>query len=188
MIRTYSLKKDGNTKVSNNFKVKEFKCNDGADKILIDTELVKRLQLLRDKLGAIIITSGYRTSSYNAKVGGVGDSQHLLGKAVDIVCSKPVQVVREEARKLGLFVVEYDNFTHIDTRNIIGLELKTIRKGSKGELVSYLQQCLTNKGYRTFVDGIFGKNTLSNVKAFQRNNGLLADGIVGSKTWAKLEA
>lgn len=35
-------------------------------------------------------------------------------------------------------------------------------------------------------DGIFGAKTLTRVKAFQRNNGLMADGIVGPLTWGKL--
>jgi hypothetical protein len=37
MLIQYSLAKDGNKKLSANFSVKEFKCNDGSDTILIDT-------------------------------------------------------------------------------------------------------------------------------------------------------
>ena len=36
-VRTYSNSKDGNTKVSKNFKVKEFSCKDGSDTVKIDT-------------------------------------------------------------------------------------------------------------------------------------------------------
>jgi hypothetical protein len=39
-VKTYSLKKDGEKNITKNFKVKEFKCNDGSDKILISTETV----------------------------------------------------------------------------------------------------------------------------------------------------
>ena len=45
------------------------------------------LQPLRDTLGApMYINSGYRSKRLNAKVGGVANSRHLLGKAADIHC------------------------------------------------------------------------------------------------------
>ena len=45
------------------------------------------LQPLRDKVGApVYINSGYRSKKLNAKVGGVKNSRHLLGKAADIHC------------------------------------------------------------------------------------------------------
>ena len=45
------------------------------------------LQPLRDKVGApVYINSGYRSKRLNAKVGGVPNSRHLLGKAADIHC------------------------------------------------------------------------------------------------------
>ena len=37
-----------------------------------------------------------------------------------------------------------------------------------------------------YPDGIFGKLTEEAVKEFQRSHGLVADGIVGEKTWAKI--
>lgn len=42
-IKTYSLKKNGTVKLSNNFRVREFRCKNGSDKILIADELVKLL-------------------------------------------------------------------------------------------------------------------------------------------------
>ena len=47
MLNVYSLKKDGNIKLSSNFKVKEFACQDGTDPIFIDSELVEILQKIR---------------------------------------------------------------------------------------------------------------------------------------------
>ena len=45
------------------------------------------LQPLRDTVGApVYINSGYRSKKLNAKVGGVPNSRHLLGKAADIHC------------------------------------------------------------------------------------------------------
>jgi peptidoglycan hydrolase-like protein with peptidoglycan-binding domain len=63
-----------------------------------------------------------------------------------------------------------------------------LKKGSKGEAVTRLQQGLYQLGYDPgAVDGIFGPNTERAVKEFQTNNGLAADGSVGPKTWTALE-
>lgn len=52
------------------------------------TELCKNvLQPLRNYLGVpIIITSGYRCAALNKRIGGVVNSQHVLGQAADFVC------------------------------------------------------------------------------------------------------
>ncbi|MGI6168909.1 MAG: spore cortex-lytic enzyme, partial [Christensenellales bacterium] len=63
----------------------------------------------------------------------------------------------------------------------------SIRKGSSGADVRKVQQRLSNWGYyKGAVDGVFGSGTETAVKAFQRNNGLTPDGIVGSATAAKI--
>ena len=63
----------------------------------------------------------------------------------------------------------------------------TVYSGSRGESVKTLQEKLNAKGFNAgSVDGIFGKNTRAAVMAFQKANGLAADGIVGKLTWAKL--
>ena len=52
------------------------------------------LDPLREKLGKpIIITSGYRNPEYNKKVGGVKDSQHTKGEAVDFITSANLEDV-----------------------------------------------------------------------------------------------
>ena len=63
----------------------------------------------------------------------------------------------------------------------------TIKRGSRGEDVVYLQKQLAVLGYSIGnIDGIFGVKTLEAVKAFQAENSLAADGIVGTNTWNKL--
>lgn len=63
----------------------------------------------------------------------------------------------------------------------------TIRMGSRGADVTYLQQTLTAFGYGVGkIDGIFGVKTLEAVEAFQAENNLSVDGIVGKNTWAAL--
>lgn len=61
--------------------------------------------------------------------------------------------------------------------------MKTIKKGSRGQEVKHLQTYL-----HLMADGIFGPLTEEAVKEFQKNHGLTADGIVGTKTWAVIEA
>ena len=66
---------------------------------------------------------------------------------------------------------------------------KTILKGSKGSVVKECQTRLVELGYDVGscgIDGIFGKETLAAVKAFQQDHRLKVDGIVGPKTWAEL--
>lgn len=119
MIRTYSLSRDGDKYVSKNFKVREFRCKDGSDKILIDDALVNYLQKIRDYFGApITINSAYRTASHNKAVGGASGSQHLRGTAADIVVKgvTPLKVAQYAeyigARGIG----KYSTFTHVDAR------------------------------------------------------------------------
>lgn len=53
-----------------------------------------------------------------------------------------------------------------------------LKVGITGNKVKELQNLLS-----LTADGVFGINTLKAVKAFQSKNGLVSDGIVGSKTW-----
>ena len=70
--------------------------------------------------------------------------------------------------------------------NIISSELS---KGSKGAAVKQMQTMLIKCGYscgKHAIDGDFGKATLTALKKFQKDNGLVVDGIYGTNTKAKL--
>lgn len=62
----------------------------------------------------------------------------------------------------------------------------TLKSGSTGADVTTAQYLLNGHGHQTANDGSFGPDATAKVKAFQNANGLLADGVVGPKTWAKL--
>ena len=67
----------------------------------------------------------------------------------------------------------------------------TLRKGSSGEYVTLLQTMLIQRGYSvgaTGADGKYGTNTFNAVKQFQKDSGLVADGICGKNTWCALES
>lgn len=55
-----------------------------------------------------------------------------------------------------------------------------------GRHVEALQEALSNAGYVIVIDGHFGVDTLGAVLAFQRDNGLKPDGVVGPATYAAL--
>ena len=87
-----------------NFRKTEFKCPCcGGYGVGIASSLVANLQKLRDKYGAVNITSGYRCPTWNRKVGGDYNSAHLKGQAADFYFasgllanqSKRVAVVNE---------------------------------------------------------------------------------------------
>jgi peptidoglycan hydrolase-like protein with peptidoglycan-binding domain len=63
----------------------------------------------------------------------------------------------------------------------VSVSRPTIRVGARGADVVYLQQKL-----RVTADGIFGTGTRNAVIAFQRSKGLVADGVVGPRTWVAL--
>lgn len=65
----------------------------------------------------------------------------------------------------------------------------TLRRGAKSTYVLILQDALNALGYSTrTLDGIFGANTESALRGFQRAVGLTADGICGCNSWKKLTA
>lgn len=64
-----------------------------------------------------------------------------------------------------------------------------LKKGARGDDVRALQEKLIQLGYLTgSADGVYGNNTVSAVKAFQKNMGLTADGEAGASTLAALNS
>lgn len=59
------------------------------------------LQPIRDKFGPITVTSGYRNNQLNKLVGGVSNSNHLYGCAVDII------PIKASFKQIYDFVVKY---------------------------------------------------------------------------------
>ena len=120
-VKVYSKAKDGNTKLSANFKVKEFACLDGSDTIFISDELVSLLQKVRNHFGrAVIINSAYRTETHNKKVGGSTNSQHKYGMAADIringISPKTIATYINTLMPNSGGIGVYSSFVHIDVR------------------------------------------------------------------------
>ena len=117
--------------ISKNFNIKEFESKDGtktpAEAVIRIKRIANELQILRTIIDQpIIINSGYRSKEHNKKVGGVENSLHLIGLAVDIhvkgLNSKILYLVMENLIKrkiisnggLGL----YDTFVHYDLGDV----------------------------------------------------------------------
>ena len=121
-VKVYSKKRDGNTKLSENFKVKEFACKDGSDEIKIDSKVAGYLQAARDRFKVpIYINSAYRTPAYNKKIGGASKSYHMQGRAVDHHAKGKVALLElarfyESIGCLGIIVYPNSGFVHIDSR------------------------------------------------------------------------
>lgn len=111
-----------NFQLSENFNLREFQCKCGCETVKVSSELVAKLQQLRDTVGKpLVITSGYRCPEHNKKVGGVSDSYHTKGMAADVAC--PTGYTVEEFAKLcqdigftGVGAYPDKFFVHVDVR------------------------------------------------------------------------
>lgn len=204
-VKKYSRKAQENTKLSDNFRVKEFRCKDGSDSILIDLEMIHILQKIRDIGGPVSINSAYRTVNYNKKVGGAANSYHRFGRAFDIRCGGlKLDDICAIANTLGVKgIIRYSTFVHIDSRiskyhaNSSGARLSfskynipftsVVKASTKGTETGIVQFKLNSLGYSCGnADGVAGSKTVNAIKQFQKSNGLIADGICGKNTWTKL--
>ena len=117
-------------KLTENFNSSEFDCKDGtpvpAEFIENCKEVANNLQVLRNSLGlpVVITGSGYRTPSYNKKVGGAKKSQHLTCSGADInvkglspkeLAAKIESLIKSGKMKQG-GIGTYSNFVHYDIR------------------------------------------------------------------------
>lgn len=85
-------------------------------KIKVDPKLIQRLEALRQRIGKPIrINSGYRSPEYNSKVGGAKHSQHMTGKAADIVVEgMTAKQLEPIAREVGFtFTQTYPHLPHL---------------------------------------------------------------------------
>ena len=108
-------------KISPHFKEYELACK-CCGKILYYPELILKLEHLRHIIGnlPIIVHSGYRCPSHNARVGGAKESLHMLGMAADIsvkgVSIDALATAANAAGFNGIGIYRKDNFVHVDIR------------------------------------------------------------------------
>lgn len=119
-----------------NFKPDEFFRSETADRLSIDNTTDNYLMLenlyrcadlmqeIRELLAfPIRITSGYRCEALNDVVGGVRNSQHINGEAIDFICPKfgtPENIVRyikERGVEVDQCIVENNSWVHVSIRH-----------------------------------------------------------------------
>lgn len=102
----------------------EIACNcqyQDCNRVLISSRTEKSFYLVREHYGApIIINSGYRCQRHNADIGGVVNSYHMIGAALDIrpADSKEYNTVLRLAEKFFDVVIPYKDKGFIHVHNI----------------------------------------------------------------------
>lgn len=134
--------------------------------------------------------------------GSQGDDVKYLQKLLNYyLASNPLKIDGIFGAKTEVAVKEVQEIFGLQADGIVGSKtwyyliafsapasLPTLRRGSKGDAVKFLQERLSLMGYSLVIDGEFGAKTEAAVKQFQTDCGLTVDGIVGPKTWTAMFA
>jgi uncharacterized protein YcbK (DUF882 family) len=116
------LNSTNNIKIAKYFNLSEFACPCCNLVMLHPKLLVKLVELRKTLERPVYITSGYRCSRYNRKVGGVANSYHCIGLAADIdIKVGDINLIElleicENIDFNGIGFYEKKNFLHLDVR------------------------------------------------------------------------
>ena len=114
-------------------------------------------------------------------------------KVEEPVVAPPVEPSKPAEKLTGKYIVRYLQ-TVLNSQYNAGLvvdglygpkteaAIRTLKVGSRGDHVIWLQKALVNRGQKISVDGIFGNATKAAVIAYQKSRGLTADGLAGKGT------
>jgi uncharacterized protein YcbK (DUF882 family) len=106
--------------ISKNFSRREFACKCGCGFEVVDVELLRVLEEVRERFGPVKITSGCRCLEHNRKVGGTLGSEHTRGIAADfVVPGVSPEVIAGYLRDTypGRYGIgEYADWVHLDMR------------------------------------------------------------------------
>lgn len=100
----------------------------------------------------------------------------LSALSLAAIAAAPMAVTKSAAREMVK-----------ENVSVLAEAAAVLRQGAKGGEVKEVQRRLKQWGYYNgAVDGVFGAGTKKAVIAFQKKNGLTADGIVGQSTYKAL--
>jgi uncharacterized protein YcbK (DUF882 family) len=84
----------------------------------MNPETLAAFMALERSWGPLLVTSGFRCELHNQAVGGARNSQHLVGKAIDVLCEPTKADALVAAAKVAGFrgIGHGVGFLHVDTR------------------------------------------------------------------------
>ena len=131
-----------------------------------------------------LVKLGYNTNGVDGRF-GAGTQRAVISfqksnglKADGLAGSKTLELLYEKAQN--------SSSGGSDSGSSSGLT-RTLRRGYTGSDVTSVQKRLKELGYYTgSVDGVYGTGSIAAAKAFQKRNGLKADGLTGQSTYAAL--
>lgn len=107
----------------------------------------------------------------------------IINTDQNVACVNDIAQLQDECNRQGFSNQKVDGIPGPIT--LAGCPM--LKKGARGNITRWVQTKLNSLGYNCgTIDGDFGNNTKNGVMAYQRAKGLVADGIVGPKTWSKL--
>ena len=161
--------------LSKNFTRKDFKCPCGCTRQMVDSELVEKLQAIRDKLGKAIKVN----RSINPVALGIIAAQYF--KAVGIYWYDGCAIVHTDTRDAKATWL-CDAPRHYPSTTYQKFILPTIRRGCTGDANRAATKMLQRLLGLT-PDGIFGEDTENALLKAQEAHGLTVDGICGPASW-----
>lgn len=102
--------------LSRNFTLSEARSGCGDRWVWIHPATIVLAQKLRDEFGPLEVRSWYRSKQHNKNIGGVDNSRHVLGMAVDLapletdVNKFKKRILQMDIGGIGI----YDSFVHVD--------------------------------------------------------------------------
>jgi putative chitinase len=150
---------------------------------LLDLPLENNPEIAAEPVTSLKIACEYWKSR---KINAAADRDDLI-KATKLV-NGGLNGLEDRRKYLQKAKVALANIEGIRVSLNEGGNTTVLRRGSFGDAVRELQELLVTKGFNISIDSDFGAATELAVSMFQKNNGLVADGIVGRNTWASLRS